>query len=1486
MLNSRIFRRIRVIVSIALAAANLLNSFSTAQASAVPACNFQTSTYFVDSATAYEQVTFTDTSTSTSGGCNWSVPAGVSSVDILIVGGGGGGGGGVIGSDYYENSSPASESRGGGGGGGGGSVIELRGQNISGAINVKVGTGGTGGSQSFDNESDYCRFLLGDTPTASPVITDCYSAVSGSNGGSTSITYGGVTKTAIGGNGGGVASAPGNGGVNAGGDGGSTLNISGATIPGGVNDWEGAGGGAGAGGTPADGLDIGGAGGKGGFGGDGFFSPTFKKYFGGGGGGGGTPGDGSSGYSGIGGVGGGGKGAININGQETATAGLDGLGGGGGGGAGSAFDTGGNSEPTSGADGGSGVVIIRYLKTPTPPRVSHTITFDTSTATSGDMLPQISDSATNIVSNNLSRDGYTFAGWSTSISGQVEYLDQANYNFETNTVLYPVWQSNDVPPSYSVTFHINDGSSPELTQVQRSTNAHRLVANVFTRDGFTFLGWALTPEGIASLADGAFWQFRSNQELYAKWFKDIECVHEYSGATNDIYGTAIADTLTAYHYVALTCANTDWTVPSGVHNVDYLVAGGGGGGSFQVGGGGGGGGIDTGTTSVSSGFVFNAFVGRGGLGQIWRSTDPASDGESTTVLIKNSSGSVVSSINVEGGKAALFLKDVDSECDGVNLGGLPGNNGGGGGSGFEFHFNSWFGCGTGAPNFIVAQPGTVGISSQISGANHIYGSGGGGGGYQTDGSDFVYIKGGNGGEFSGGNGGDDSSPGLQGMPFAGGGGGGGGWHASGGSGAAGVVLLRYLVEDSFTVTYSATTKTGGSTPTDTTTYFVNDTATVLSEGSLEKSGYTFAHWNTSSTDTGTVFSPGDTLTVTSNVTLYAIWTEDPPGGGTPAATKTMVQASSAELTNSGKIAIGQPLTETATVTLASDDSTLAAGSGNVEFKYQNPYGIWTTIPGCENVAVVGKYATCTWTPSATLLGTQYVRLYADFIPSSSIYYLASDDATGEYTTPRFFKSIPTTTTLALASSNLSSNHKLLSGESVVATAQVKDDSNNLINATGATVRFDFIDSAGVVQQIPGCVSVSTSSGNATCSFTPSIDGIFANGPFTFYATLVQNASSYVPSADHTIPIEVTAPPAPPAPPAPTPTPQYPGVTWSPQDLVEGNAIDSTHQLNAMFSVPGKAVYSVTEGFVPSVGNTTITVTFTPTDTTNYYVISTSRIIHVTSAPTSTPTPSPSPSQSPSPSASPMTSSSPTSKPTPSPTPTATKKPQSMKTIALTLVGTVYFNNNEYFIDATDIATIKGVADQLKKTPYKEVLVKGNTDIKKGVDNVWLSKARAEAVANTLAKYLKVPNLIRAWYASSMPVAIGLDKASLAKNRRVEIYALEEVDATVAPTPSPSASKSAGKLVLNPVTFNRNEYFLSAQARKDLVTDVQNLFKAGCRNVALVGTEDGTRGGLPNMGLLRAKAVRDFMKSLNPALTFDSLKKAISINREVRISCSH
>ncbi|WP_459926027.1 InlB B-repeat-containing protein, partial [Desulfatiferula olefinivorans] len=46
-------------------------------------------------------------------------------------------------------------------------------------------------------------------------------------------------------------------------------------------------------------------------------------------------------------------------------------------------------------------------------------------------------------------------------------------------------------------------------------------------------------------------------------------------------------------------------------------------------------------------------------------------------------------------------------------------------------------------------------------------------------------------------------------------------------------------------------------------------------GSLVKTGYTFAGWNTAANGSGTAYSGGDTFAMgSSNVTLYAQWTEN------------------------------------------------------------------------------------------------------------------------------------------------------------------------------------------------------------------------------------------------------------------------------------------------------------------------------------------------------------------------------------------------------------------------------------------------------------------------------------------------------------------------------------------------------------------------------------------------------------------------------------
>jgi uncharacterized repeat protein (TIGR02543 family) len=78
----------------------------------------------------------------------------------------------------------------------------------------------------------------------------------------------------------------------------------------------------------------------------------------------------------------------------------------------------------------------------------------------------------------------------------------------------------------------------------------------------------------------------------------------------------------------------------------------------------------------------------------------------------------------------------------------------------------------------------------------------------------------------------------------------------------------------YTVTYNGNGATGGNVPTDSNTYVEHQATTVLGNtGSLVKTGYTFAGWNTEANGSGTSYSAGSSLTIgTLNITLYAQWT--------------------------------------------------------------------------------------------------------------------------------------------------------------------------------------------------------------------------------------------------------------------------------------------------------------------------------------------------------------------------------------------------------------------------------------------------------------------------------------------------------------------------------------------------------------------------------------------------------------------------------------
>ncbi|MBQ0008691.1 MAG: InlB B-repeat-containing protein [Firmicutes bacterium] len=81
----------------------------------------------------------------------------------------------------------------------------------------------------------------------------------------------------------------------------------------------------------------------------------------------------------------------------------------------------------------------------------------------------------------------------------------------------------------------------------------------------------------------------------------------------------------------------------------------------------------------------------------------------------------------------------------------------------------------------------------------------------------------------------------------------------------------------YSVTYDGNGNTGGSVPTDSTSYSSGASVTVKGNtGSLVKTGYTFAGWNTQADGNGTDRAAGGTFNITSNTTLYAKWTQDSP----------------------------------------------------------------------------------------------------------------------------------------------------------------------------------------------------------------------------------------------------------------------------------------------------------------------------------------------------------------------------------------------------------------------------------------------------------------------------------------------------------------------------------------------------------------------------------------------------------------------------------
>ena len=447
----------------------------------------------------------------TVGSYSVTVPANKTSLDYLVVGGGGGGGSG---------------------GGGGGGV--LQGSNFAvtpgASLNLSVGAGGAGGSGG-----------------------NWWVPAFATNGGSSTFS----TITALGGGSGGQGSIRGGNGASGGGArydctdasscvGYGTVGQGNDGAPSTAGSYGGGGGGGGAGGAGLNTTQTH-VGGRGGIGLQSSITGVATYY---GGGGGGSINQNNSQYmangGGLGGLGGGGTGSsygfwsnnqtdtqANQGYRNNSTAGEPNTGGGGGGT---------DPEDAYASPGGSGIVILSFIS----PASQKTLTLDANGGIGGSVQQQLqSGVSSNIAQNQFTRNGYVFQGWNTEPAGTgTFYANMSAIAISNSTTLYAQWV---VGVNRTITFNPNQGAGSASTQLAgMPTN---LLANTFTRTGYTFLGWNSMANGTGYFyADLAMHSFYQDQILYAQWAVYVaprNVVFYGSGATGGTTPTQSANSLTA-----------------------------------------------------------------------------------------------------------------------------------------------------------------------------------------------------------------------------------------------------------------------------------------------------------------------------------------------------------------------------------------------------------------------------------------------------------------------------------------------------------------------------------------------------------------------------------------------------------------------------------------------------------------------------------------------------------------------------------------------------------------------------------------------------------------------------------------------------------------------------------------------------------------------------------------------------------------------------
>jgi uncharacterized repeat protein (TIGR02543 family) len=130
---------------------------------------------------------------------------------------------------------------------------------------------------------------------------------------------------------------------------------------------------------------------------------------------------------------------------------------------------------------------------------------------------KVQDVALALTTQKPNLSGYTFQGWATSPNGGVAYTAGGSYTANASITLYAVWAASSV--TYTVRYDANGSGVTNLPadQVKVQDVTLTLSTQRPSRSGYTFQGWATSPNGAVAYTPGGSYIANASVTLYAIW---------------------------------------------------------------------------------------------------------------------------------------------------------------------------------------------------------------------------------------------------------------------------------------------------------------------------------------------------------------------------------------------------------------------------------------------------------------------------------------------------------------------------------------------------------------------------------------------------------------------------------------------------------------------------------------------------------------------------------------------------------------------------------------------------------------------------------------------------------------------------------------------------------------------------------------------------------------------------------------------------------